>query len=284
MPDIQLKFRYKTALDWHDTNPLLLAGEMGVESDTNLFKFGDGVKLWQLLPYAAASGATGATAGTGATGETGTTGPTGETGATGPTGETGSKGDTGPTGETGSKGDIGETGPTGTNGFDGVDGANSRRWRLYFGDAGGHHSRFDYLYPNDGDPVMYISNYDIDDVDVSTWLANIIPSTIIQITNISNTAEFLTVRVVSIESDPGFFFIHYTPVYLSSLTNNDVFSFGYVLLGPTGLTGPTGLGETGSTGQTGTEILGDTGAPGPSIGRLGDFYIDFSTGWMWQKQ
>ena len=75
------------------------------------------------------------------------------------------------------------------------------------------------------------------------------------------------------------------------------------LQGPTGETGPTGLqgatgntgdtgftgssgptGETGSTGIAGTEILGNTGDPSPTSGRLGDFYIDYLTGWMWQKQ
>jgi hypothetical protein len=55
--------------------------------------------------------------------------------------------------------------------------------------------------------------------------------------------------------------------------------------GPTGITGPTGLtGPTGETGSTGTIIYGATGAPTGTIGRIGDFYIDYATGIMYQKQ
>lgn len=36
------------------TNPVLLAGELGFETDTGKFKFGDGVTRWTGLKYAAA--------------------------------------------------------------------------------------------------------------------------------------------------------------------------------------------------------------------------------------
>ncbi|MBQ7220806.1 MAG: hypothetical protein IJS28_07495 [Synergistaceae bacterium] len=36
------------------TNPTLLAGELGFETDTGKFKFGDGVTAWRELKYAAA--------------------------------------------------------------------------------------------------------------------------------------------------------------------------------------------------------------------------------------
>jgi hypothetical protein len=55
----------------------------------------------------------------------------------------------------------------------------------------------------------------------------------------------------------------------------------------TGATGPTGADSsvTGPTGDTGygTLIYGATGAPSNSIGDIGSFYIDFSTGWLWRK-
>ena len=65
------QFRYDTAANWTANNPLLLAGELGLESDTHNFKLGNGSTLWASLPYVAA-------------------GPTGPQGATGSIGATGS--------------------------------------------------------------------------------------------------------------------------------------------------------------------------------------------------
>jgi hypothetical protein len=56
----------------------------------------------------------------------------------------------------------------------------------------------------------------------------------------------------------------------------------------TGATGETGeTGPTGSIGQTGTLIYGATGEPNtyaPAYARIGDFYIDYLTGIMYQYQ
>lgn len=41
-----------TAENWQKNNPVLLSGEIAFETDTNLFKFGDGVKKYNDLPYA----------------------------------------------------------------------------------------------------------------------------------------------------------------------------------------------------------------------------------------
>lgn len=46
---IQLKRGTKAA--WSTKNPKLLAGEMGLEMDTRLFKVGDGSKNWNDLTY-----------------------------------------------------------------------------------------------------------------------------------------------------------------------------------------------------------------------------------------
>ena len=48
--------RHDTAANWTSINPVLAAGEMGVETDTNKFKFGDGVTVWNSLAYAAGEG------------------------------------------------------------------------------------------------------------------------------------------------------------------------------------------------------------------------------------
>ena len=152
MPFIQLQIRRDTLANWVSTNPILANGEMGINLDTYQYKVGDGVKRWNLLPYAgiagptgspgpALSSSTGATGVTGPTGPTGMTGPTGvsSTGVTGPvrigvtgftgptgiqaTGQTGATGAIGPIGYTGAAGSTGATGPTGQAGAAGSRGA-----------------------------------------------------------------------------------------------------------------------------------------------------------------
>lgn len=44
--------RHDTAANWTSVNPVLALGEMGVETDTNKFKFGDGTTAWSELAYA----------------------------------------------------------------------------------------------------------------------------------------------------------------------------------------------------------------------------------------
>lgn len=69
----RLQLRRDIAADWTSNNPTLLAGEMGVETDTGKFKVGDGSTAWNSLAYSSGpTGATGAT-GTGYSGVTATT-------------------------------------------------------------------------------------------------------------------------------------------------------------------------------------------------------------------
>ena len=94
---IQFQFRRGTAAQWTAANTVLAAGEMGLETDTNLFKIGNGTLGWTSLPYASGpqgpTGAAGA-AGVSVTGPAGATGPTGAAGARGATGPAGTPGDT----------------------------------------------------------------------------------------------------------------------------------------------------------------------------------------------
>lgn len=53
--------RHDTAANWTTANPVLAAGEMGVETDTNKFKFGDGVTAWSELAYATSGSSGGGT-------------------------------------------------------------------------------------------------------------------------------------------------------------------------------------------------------------------------------
>lgn len=51
----KIALRNDTAANWTSKNPVLLKGELGIESDTRKFKFGDGVTAWNTLPYASAT-------------------------------------------------------------------------------------------------------------------------------------------------------------------------------------------------------------------------------------
>jgi hypothetical protein len=46
-----IKLRRGTASQWTTANPVLAAGEMGLETDTNRSKFGDGATAWTSLAY-----------------------------------------------------------------------------------------------------------------------------------------------------------------------------------------------------------------------------------------
>ena len=50
----RLQMRRDTAANWTSLNPVLLAGEIGFESDTRKMKFGDGTSTWTELHYAGA--------------------------------------------------------------------------------------------------------------------------------------------------------------------------------------------------------------------------------------
>ena len=47
----RIKLRRSTAAQWTAANPVLFAGEVGVETDTNSFKIGDGTTAWTSLYY-----------------------------------------------------------------------------------------------------------------------------------------------------------------------------------------------------------------------------------------
>lgn len=52
MATVRIQVRRGLASEWTSTNPILAAGEMGVETDTNKFKFGNGTATWSALSYA----------------------------------------------------------------------------------------------------------------------------------------------------------------------------------------------------------------------------------------
>lgn len=48
---LQMNQRTGTAAQWTTANPTLLSGELGFESDTKLYKWGDGTTAWNSLAY-----------------------------------------------------------------------------------------------------------------------------------------------------------------------------------------------------------------------------------------
>jgi hypothetical protein len=107
---VQLQLRRAPSSDWVTYNPTLAQGEFGLETNTTLFKIGNGISPWNSLSYVGVTGPTG----TSITGPTGSaaTGSTGSAGLTGPTGATGPQGLPGTASMTGATGPIGSITPT----------------------------------------------------------------------------------------------------------------------------------------------------------------------------
>jgi hypothetical protein len=57
MSTVRIQVRRGLASEWTTANPVLAAGEMGVETNTNKFKFGNGTDTWTVLSYAASDSA-----------------------------------------------------------------------------------------------------------------------------------------------------------------------------------------------------------------------------------
>jgi Major tropism determinant N-terminal domain len=52
---VTIQLRRDTAANWTSANSILASGEAGVETDTLLFKIGDGSTAWNSLAYAGGS-------------------------------------------------------------------------------------------------------------------------------------------------------------------------------------------------------------------------------------
>lgn len=65
---VRIQFRRGSSSQWTSANPTLSAGEFGFETDTGLFKIGDGTNTWDDLVYPASGTITEVVAGTGLTG------------------------------------------------------------------------------------------------------------------------------------------------------------------------------------------------------------------------
>ena len=52
---VPIRIRRDVSVDWSSKNPILDAGEMAYETDTNRFKVGNGTAAWNALDYFAPS-------------------------------------------------------------------------------------------------------------------------------------------------------------------------------------------------------------------------------------
>ena len=52
----KIQVRRGTASEWTTSDPTLSSGEIGFETDTGLFKIGNGSDAWTVLDYAGAGG------------------------------------------------------------------------------------------------------------------------------------------------------------------------------------------------------------------------------------
>lgn len=50
--NVKIQLRHDTAQNWQTKNPKLAVGELGIETDTQKAKIGDGTTTWNSLPYA----------------------------------------------------------------------------------------------------------------------------------------------------------------------------------------------------------------------------------------
>jgi hypothetical protein len=129
----RIQFRNDTSSRWKQFNPVLATAEMGVETDTNKTKIGDGITGWVDLPYVnlgnpgvdgkdGRNGVAGKDGVDGKDGRDGRNGINGKDGKDGADGKKGPKGDKGEKGNNGKDGVAGKDGKDGRNGLDGKDG------------------------------------------------------------------------------------------------------------------------------------------------------------------
>jgi hypothetical protein len=57
---VQIQFRNDTAANWTTADPILAVGELGLETDTDQYKIGNGTDAWSDLPYGGVDGPPGA--------------------------------------------------------------------------------------------------------------------------------------------------------------------------------------------------------------------------------
>jgi hypothetical protein len=242
---VQIQLRRGTAAQWTSANPILAIAEMGIETDTDLFKVGDGATNWNSLSYG---------------GVQGSTGPTGPIGVTGPTGPTGAAstvtGPTGPTGPTGSNGSSTSLFPykTKTTSTSGNPGSGFILW-------------------NNATQInatsIHINHIDQDNIDINLFIHLLAAGDSFYVQDANDSSNYQQWSITSAPTEVT----GYDTIAVSLITsagtgttgfaNNHEIIIALLVAGPVGPTGPAGVnGATGPTGPTG--IDGATGPTGPT--------------------
>lgn len=287
------------AATWTSNNPVLLSGEMGLETDTNKFKVGDGVTAWNSLPYWSVAGVSGYSGYSGRSGYSGYSGATGSGGSTGTSGYSGYSGTNGTNGT----GTSGYSGYSGVSGYSGISGANGTSgYSGYSGKSGmfGGDSR-PYFFDNTttGAPAngyltlssttysaattLSLSYNDSDSVGISAWGLALDDSTNIprgflrivkqgdsskfidySVGTVGTTDDALTVGITYVTGNGTF--SNNDPIILTfSRAGNSGYSGYSGKSGYSGYSGPSGYsGYSGYSGSNGTGTSGYSGYSGIS--------------------
>ena len=279
----RMQQRRDTAANWTAANPVLASGEIGYETDTGNFKFGDGQAAWTALPYKnTGPGPTGPKGDTGPTGATGPAGPTGATGATGPQGATGATGPAGPAGASVLNGTGAPAAGTGANGDFYLDTAASR---LYGPKTAG-------AWPTPGTLLAIPGPTGPTGATGPAGPTGATGATGPQ-GPAGNTILNGTTAPAAGTGANGDFYLNTATSTLYGPKTAGAWGAGTLLAiqgpqgpqGSTGLTGATGpagpTGATGATGAAGATILSGSGAPAAGTGANGDYYFDTAAGVMY---
>lgn len=163
------QLRRGTAAQWLSANPVLRAGEPGVETDTGKLKLGNGVTSWTGLGYLSGEGAPGPQ------------GPQGIPGPEGPQGPQGQQGIQGPQGIPGVNGADGAQGPQGPQGPQGVPGADATSGDVF------PMSRYGIVAS-----TVHVDSTNVDSTIATAWLGKIfVPKNTI----INRVGVFVTVAL-----------------------------------------------------------------------------------------
>ena len=157
MANVRIQIRRDLSSEWVINNPLLASGEQGYEIDTTFMKVGDGVKLWNDLPYWNTGSIEGPP------------GPIGPEGPDGPIGAQGPQGIQGIQGQQGGQGTQGANGSNGSQGRQGDPGVPGQSIRI-LGSVASPNDLGSINSPGDGDGYIVDTTKHVYFWAVTTWV------------------------------------------------------------------------------------------------------------------
>lgn len=268
-----IQHRRGSAAEWEVADPVLASGEIGFETDTGLFKFGNGADLWSDLPYYSAGGG-------GGSGLPGADGKSILNGTSAPTDGTGDPGEFyintttwqiwGPKTTTWTG-----TGPVEMTGADGDDGIDGKTIRYGTGSP--------TTVGNPGDFYINTTTHELwGPRGVSNWTGTG-PVSLVGPAGTDGSSVRVLGNVANFFSLPPASSVNEGEGYTLDDTGHFYVSDGVSAWIDAGLMrGPQGLpGSNGDDGIDGKTIRNGTSDPTSGIGIQGDFYINTTTSELW---